>query len=82
MHTFENVQYTLRNSISFILELCFTFRGISHSALSDMKTIEQEGSKNSKLNLDNIERRNKSSFFEDELDMYSGGNGYSSGPPK
>ena len=27
-------------------------------------------------------RNNKSSFFEDELDMYSGGSGYSSGPPK
>ena len=58
-------------------------RGISHSALSDMKTIEQEGGRKSKLDLDHYERRNnKSSFFEDELDMYSGGSGYSSGPPK
>lgn len=47
-----------------------------------MKTIEQEGGKNSKVDLDNFERRNKNSFFEDELDSYSGGSGFSSGPPK
>ena len=46
-----------------------------------MKTIEQEGGKNNKLDLDNFERRNKNNFFEDELDSY-GGSGFSSGPPK
>ena len=47
-----------------------------------MKTIEQEGGKNNKLDLDNFERRNKNNFFEDELDSYGGSSGFSSGPPK
>ncbi|XP_053397459.1 ADP-ribosylation factor GTPase-activating protein 2-like isoform X3 [Mercenaria mercenaria] len=56
-------------------------RGISHSAMTDMQTIEQEGVDNNRFNADKYERRsNKNSFFEDELESYSGG--FSSGPPK
>ncbi|XP_060601709.1 ADP-ribosylation factor GTPase-activating protein 2-like isoform X2 [Ruditapes philippinarum] len=56
-------------------------RGISHSAMTDMQTIEQVGVDNNKYNADKYERRsNKNSFFEDEMESYSGG--FSSGPPK
>ncbi|KAL4232970.1 ADP-ribosylation factor GTPase-activating protein 2 [Mactra antiquata] len=56
-------------------------RGVSHSAMTDMQTIEQEGVDNNKFSIDKYERRsNKNSFFEDELDSYTGT--FSSGPPK
>ncbi|XP_052808989.1 ADP-ribosylation factor GTPase-activating protein 2-like isoform X3 [Mya arenaria] len=56
-------------------------RGISHSAMTDMQTIEQEGGDDGKFSADKYEQRsNKNSFFEEELDSYSGG--FSSGPPK
>ena len=49
--------------------------------MTDMQTIEQEGGKGSNFSMDKYERRNnKTSFFEEELDSYSGG--FSSGPPK
>ncbi|KAH3726037.1 ADP-ribosylation factor GTPase-activating protein 2-like isoform X2 [Dreissena polymorpha] len=57
-------------------------RGVSHSAMTDMQTIEQEGAGQGKFSMDQLERKNnnKSSFFEEELDSYS--SGFSSGPPK
>ena len=59
----------------------YNYRGISHSAMTDMQTIEQVGIEDNKYGADKYERRsNKNSFFEDEMDSYSGG--FSSGPPK
>ena len=58
------------------------FRGVSHSAMTDMQTIEQEGIEDKRFSsMDKFERRNnKNSFFEDEVESFS--SGYSSGPPK
>ncbi|KAK3581877.1 hypothetical protein CHS0354_003187 [Potamilus streckersoni] len=58
-------------------------KGISHSAMSDMKTIEQEApASSSKSSFDRFESSSRKDFFEDEFEVVSSGSGFSSGPPK
>lgn len=78
INTSLTVQKAIKNHKNHVL---YYFRGVSHSAMTDMQTIEQEGVESNKFSVDKYERRNnKNSFFEDELDTYTGG--FSSGPPK
>ena len=57
--------------------ILFTFRGVSHSAVSDMQTIEQESPHDDKGGGRYGHKANKWSrdrdFFEDEMEMFGGG---------
>ena len=64
------VCFALKIDLIFVY---FHYRGVSHSAMTDMQVIEQEQPSTSRSKFDSYEKKSSKgrSFFDDELDDYS-----------